>query len=155
MNELCYRTLVHPIIEYTSAVWDPFTEDNIRKLEMVQRRAACMVYADYRLTSSVTSMLQQLVIYITGTQSPGKGYHSILDCLQNCGYTNRPTGTNYISKRSQHEVPGSLCKDSFTNDPSSQTPSDSGSAFPSQQSARGKCRLSDFPKIVLDILVAL
>ena len=59
-EELCYMTLIRPIMEYASVVWDPFTEDNIRKLEMVQRREVCMVYADYRLTSSVTSMLQQL-----------------------------------------------------------------------------------------------
>ena len=59
-KELCYTTLVRPIMEYSSVVWDPFTEENIRKLEMVQRRAARMVYADYRLTSSITIMLQQL-----------------------------------------------------------------------------------------------
>ena len=53
-------TLVRPIMEYASVVWDPFTEENIRKLEMVQRRAARMVYANCRLTSSVTIMLQQL-----------------------------------------------------------------------------------------------
>ena len=59
-KELCYKTLVRPIMEYASVVWDPFTEDNIRKLEMVKRRAARMVYSDYRRTSSVTPMLQQL-----------------------------------------------------------------------------------------------
>ena len=57
---LLHTTLIGPIMEYASVVWDPFTEENIRKLEMVQRRAVCMVYADYRLTSSVTNMLQQL-----------------------------------------------------------------------------------------------
>ena len=46
-------TLVRPIVEYASAIWDPFTEDTIRKLEMVQRRAARMVYADYKATSKL------------------------------------------------------------------------------------------------------
>ena len=35
-KELCYRTLVRPLIEYATVIWDPFTEANIGKLEMVQ-----------------------------------------------------------------------------------------------------------------------
>ena len=57
---LCYRTLVWPLTEYASTIWDPHTAANINKLEMVQRRAARMVMSDYRSTSSVTSMLNQL-----------------------------------------------------------------------------------------------
>ena len=59
-KELCYRTLVRPLMEYATVIWDPFTDANIRKLEMVQRRSARMVCSDYRRTSSVSSMLQQL-----------------------------------------------------------------------------------------------
>ena len=59
-KSLCYLTLVRPLTEYASVVWDPFTTENINKLEMVQRRAARMVYSDYRTTSSVTTMLAQL-----------------------------------------------------------------------------------------------
>ena len=47
-------------MEYATVIWDPFTEANIRKFEMVQRRSARMVCSDYRRTSSVSSMLQQL-----------------------------------------------------------------------------------------------
>ena len=47
-------------MEYATVIWDPFTEANIRKLEMVQRRSARMVCSDYQRTSSVSSMLQQL-----------------------------------------------------------------------------------------------
>ena len=39
-KELCYRTFVRPLMEYATVIWDPFTEANIRKLEMVQRRSA-------------------------------------------------------------------------------------------------------------------
>ena len=59
-KELCYRTLVRPLKEYATVIWDPFTEANIGKLEMVQCRSAIMVCSDYRRTSSVSSMLQQL-----------------------------------------------------------------------------------------------
>ena len=59
-KELCYRTLVRPLMEYATVIWDPFTEANIRKLEMVQRRSARTVCSDYRRTTSVSSMLQQL-----------------------------------------------------------------------------------------------
>ena len=59
-KELCYRTLIRLILDYASVVWDSFTEENIQRLEMVQRRAARMVFSDYRLTSSISPMLQQL-----------------------------------------------------------------------------------------------
>ena len=59
-KELCYKALVRPIMEYASVIWDPSTDTSIRKLEMVQRRAARMVFSDFRSTSSATPMLQQL-----------------------------------------------------------------------------------------------
>jgi len=43
-----------------SIIWDPVTQNNIRELEMVQRRAARFVTGDYRTTSSVTLMLEAL-----------------------------------------------------------------------------------------------
>ena len=57
---LCYKALVRPIVEYACTVWDPHTQKNINKLEMLQRRYARFVFNDYQRTSSVTSMLQQL-----------------------------------------------------------------------------------------------
>ena len=40
--------------------WVPHTQSNINKIEAVQRRAARFVIGDYRLTSSVSSMLEHL-----------------------------------------------------------------------------------------------
>ena len=59
-KELCYNTLVRPLMEYAAVIWDPYTEANIRKLEMVQRKSARMIFSDYRRTSSVSPMIQQL-----------------------------------------------------------------------------------------------
>ena len=59
-KELCYRTIVRPLMEYATVILDPFTEANIRNLEMMQRRSTRMVCSDYLRTSSVSSLLQQL-----------------------------------------------------------------------------------------------
>ena len=52
-----YKSLVRPIVEYGSSVWDPYTQSNINQLEMVQRRAARYVCNRHHNTSSVTNML--------------------------------------------------------------------------------------------------
>ena len=52
-----YTTLVRPILEYATQVWDPHQQNLIYKLEMVQGRAARWVQSDYSFKSSVTTML--------------------------------------------------------------------------------------------------
>ena len=47
-------------MEYSAAVWDPYTQANINKLEMIQRRAARWVLNRYHNTSSVSGMLAHL-----------------------------------------------------------------------------------------------
>ena len=56
----CYSTLVRPIIEYACTVWSPYHQQNVLKLETVQRRAARFVTNNYNRTASVTEMLHQL-----------------------------------------------------------------------------------------------
>ena len=60
IKERAYNTLVRPKVEYCSTVWDPHTQENKKKLEMVQRRAARYVCNRYNNTSSVGSMLADL-----------------------------------------------------------------------------------------------
>ena len=57
-----YQTLVRPKLEYCSSVWDPYTAENNYKLEKVQRRAARYVCHRYHNTSSVTEMMDDLIL---------------------------------------------------------------------------------------------
>lgn len=57
-----YTTLVRPVIEYASTIWDPTNQASINTLELIQRRAARFVYNDYtsRTPGCVTTMLEDL-----------------------------------------------------------------------------------------------
>ena len=48
------------ILDNANVAKGTFHEQNIRKLEMVQHRAAHMVFSDYRLRSSISPILQKL-----------------------------------------------------------------------------------------------
>ena len=60
IKSIAYTTLVRPILEYATEVWDPHYKCLIYKIQMVQRRAARWVLPDYRFQSSVTAMIYQL-----------------------------------------------------------------------------------------------
>lgn len=55
-----YYSLVRPTLEYACVAWDPYTKENINKLEMVQRRAARFVLGRFNYTSSVIEMLPEV-----------------------------------------------------------------------------------------------
>ena len=60
LKSTAYKTFVRPQLEYASTVWSPHTVTDIQKIESVQRRAARWATRDYRYTSSVTSVLNNL-----------------------------------------------------------------------------------------------
>ena len=60
IKEQLYKTYVRPALEYSSSVWDPYTQHNIDNLEKVQRRAARVTTNTYTRDSSVTALLQNL-----------------------------------------------------------------------------------------------
>ena len=60
-NAMAVNTLIRPKVEYSSAVRDQYTKENIDKIERVQRRAARYVYYNYDYSSSVTTMIAALV----------------------------------------------------------------------------------------------
>ena len=53
-------TLVCPILEYASPVWDPHLVKDCEQIEKVQRGAACWVTSDYSWLSNVTAILSNL-----------------------------------------------------------------------------------------------
>ena len=55
-----YTSLVCPILEYATQVWDPYQKSLIYKIEMIQRRTARWVFSNYDFHSSVSSMLKDL-----------------------------------------------------------------------------------------------
>ena len=43
LKELSYKQFVLPVLDYASSIWDPYHQNKINKLEMIQHRAACYV----------------------------------------------------------------------------------------------------------------
>ena len=50
--------MVRSVLEYYAPAWDPYLEGDKNNLEKILRHAAHVVCSDYRLMSSVTSMLK-------------------------------------------------------------------------------------------------
>ena len=59
-KEKAYKFLIQPTVEYCSSVWDCYTAKNMKKVEMVQRRAAHWILSRYNRQDSVTDMLNEL-----------------------------------------------------------------------------------------------
>ena len=61
IKQQMYYTLVRPLLEYGSMIWDPYTQSDIQKLETIQRRAARFCTNNYKRTQgTVTNILSKL-----------------------------------------------------------------------------------------------
>ena len=60
LREMAYKTLVRPLVEYSSSIWSPYTKTNVDKCEMIQRMAARWTSNNYSPYASVTELLQSL-----------------------------------------------------------------------------------------------
>ena len=56
-----YLSLVHPILEYASTVWDPYTNKDSDQIVRVQRSAARWVCGSYDWRTSVSLLLEALM----------------------------------------------------------------------------------------------
>ncbi|XP_071132773.1 uncharacterized protein [Mytilus edulis] len=56
IKKRAYQAIVRPNVEYASSVWDPYQENHIKQIEMVQRRSARFI----KHPGSVTSLLKEL-----------------------------------------------------------------------------------------------
>ena len=56
-----YMLYIRPILEYASTVWAPYAKSIAEKLEAIQRHTARFVVSDYDYSSSISSILNQLV----------------------------------------------------------------------------------------------
>ena len=60
IRDLTYKALVRPKLEYAATVWSPWQIYLTDAIEKIQRRAARYVHNDYRLDSSVTTVIHNL-----------------------------------------------------------------------------------------------
>lgn len=54
-----YETFIRPVLEYANIVWFPFTVTQIKKLEVIQRKAIRFIYNKYRLSDSLIELIRK------------------------------------------------------------------------------------------------
>ena len=60
IKQTAYMSLVRPLVEYSTSVWDPHQKDLISKIELIQKRAARFTTNTYNRTTSITHLIKDL-----------------------------------------------------------------------------------------------
>ena len=60
--------MLRSILEYASAVWSPYTKQDINKVERVQRQSARFIMGNYSSYSSVSNMIE--ILYLQSLLKP-------------------------------------------------------------------------------------
>ena len=55
-----YVSLVRPHLEYATAVWDPYRQNQVEKLDTIQSRAVRFIKHDYSYNTSVSKLKKSL-----------------------------------------------------------------------------------------------
>ena len=63
-----YVSLVRPSLEYSSAVWDPYSQELIQKVGKIQRRAVRMIHKNYDWKASVTELTRDIDLDMLSTR---------------------------------------------------------------------------------------
>ena len=58
IKQTAYMSLVRPLVEYSSSVWDPHQKDLISEIERIQKRAARFTTITYDRTTSITQVIK-------------------------------------------------------------------------------------------------
>ena len=69
-----YVSVVRPHLEYASAVWDPYRQNQVEKLEAIQNRAVRFIKRDYSYNTSVSDLKKSLSL---GLLSERRKFHRL------------------------------------------------------------------------------
>ena len=141
VREAAYTSMVRPTLEYASSAWDPYTTEDINRLDKVQRRAARFVANNStdRTPGCVTAMVNSLG-WETLTQR--RLHHRLIMMYKTIhGDVDTPEAASIVKTgdkrtRGAHRLHLPLTSSKFTSFPSTPGPSTTGTYYqqPSQTS---------------------
>jgi hypothetical protein len=111
IKEQCYRTMVRPVMEYACTVWDPITQKDTNKTEMVQRRAARFVWRLQNKEQCNIYAQQPPVGHTTTRKTRPQSHYALQDHQRTGGNTNSAISSpkkcfnNNQTERSQLTLP--------------------------------------------------